>query len=195
MTIVQRPPMRLGKRHEFCVYAIGVLLLLSGLGWLIAHYFFAPLEEFGATAAPSEPWWLRIHGAAAMGGSIVLGSLFPGHVARSWALRQNFSSGMLILSVVILLLTGYGLYYAGDEDTRPWISLVHWILGIAASGVLILHVKLGKRRFRPARPFSVRLHSPDDTLKDNFREAKTQTFVASSEEVPLYGPVRNMSPP
>jgi hypothetical protein len=131
---------------------IGGVLFLSGLGWLLAHYFFAPPAEFGETAAPSEPWWLRIHGAAAMASLIALGTLFPGHIALAWKFRQNLRSGFSMLGIAgVLILTGYGLYYAGGEETRPWISLVHWAVGILAIAGLLLHVQLGKRRFESAR--------------------------------------------
>jgi hypothetical protein len=150
--------MRLSQTHERWVYGIGAVLFLSGLGWLIAHYFFAPASEFGETAvAPSEPWWLRVHGGAAMVFLIALGSLLPGHIKLAWKFRQNLGSGFLMLGIAgVLILTGYGLYYAGGEETRPWISLIHWAVGIAAGGGLLLHVQLGKRRSERPRPAMTR---------------------------------------
>lgn len=103
-------------------------------------------------AAPVEPWWLRVHGAAAMAFLVALGSLLPGHVSRAWQMRRNHRSGLFMLGLVLLLIaTGYGLYYAGDEQTRPWISCVHWVLGLAAAGMAPLHVYLGRRRAEAAR--------------------------------------------
>lgn len=141
----QQPRMRLSRRHERWLYAIGALIFLSGLGWLADHYVFAGLGDFGDAHAPSEPLWLRLHGAAAMAGLVVVGSLLPGHIARAWRLRVNRRSGLLMLSLVVLLVvTGYGLYYVGDEETRPWISVVHWLVGIVSGVGLVLHVRLGK---------------------------------------------------
>lgn len=140
-------PMRLGKQHERWVYAIGGLLCLSGLGWLIAHFFFGGAGEFGDGSNASEPWWLRIHGGAAMGFLIVLGTLLPGHIVRAWRLRKNRRTGILMLFFsAVLVLTGYALYYAGSETLRPWISAIHWSIGIAAGVGLPLHVWFGKRR-------------------------------------------------
>jgi hypothetical protein len=140
-------PMRLGKQHETWVYAIGGMLCASGLGWLIAHYFFADGGQFGDGNQVSEPWWLRIHGAAAMGFLIVLGSLLPGHIARAWQLKKNLRTGIfMLLCIALLVLTGYALYYASSETLRPWISAGHWIIGIAATVGLPVHVWLGKRR-------------------------------------------------
>ncbi len=139
--------MRLSRRHELWLYAIGVLIFVSGLGWLWDHYLFAGSADFWEAHAAFEPWWLRLHGAAAMAGLAALGSLLPGHIARAWRSRTNYRSGLLMLSIAVLLVvTGYGLYYAGNEETRPWISMVHWLVGVVAVAGLLVHVRLGKRR-------------------------------------------------
>jgi len=144
-----RPPMRLNRRHERWLYGISAVVLGSGIGWLVDHYFFAGPSDFGDAHAPFEPWWLRLHGAAAMAALVVLGSLFPGHIARAWRLRLNRRSGLAMLSVVgLLVVTGWALYYLGDEETRGWISVVHWAVGLAAAAGLALHVWLGKRQTR-----------------------------------------------
>lgn len=143
------PPMRLGRTHQRLVYAIAVATFLSGLGWLADHYLFAGTGEFDDAHAAGEPWWLAVHGAAAMAALIAFGSLLPGHVARAWTARRNLGSGLVMLGLVSLLIaTGYGLYYAGNESTRPWISLAHWFTGIVIAGGLVMHVRLGKRRIR-----------------------------------------------
>jgi cation transport ATPase len=146
-----RVQIRLSRSHQRWVYGIGGLLLLSGIGWLVCHFFLAVQTEFGASPHPLEPWWLKLHGAAAMGFLIVIGSLLPNHIARAWRLRKNRSSGLAMLSLLaIIILSGYGLYYLGDEQTRPWISLIHWIIGLLVATVLPLHVWLGlKGKVRP----------------------------------------------
>ncbi|MFI4939896.1 MAG: hypothetical protein ACHP7O_06090 [Burkholderiales bacterium] len=144
---MQRPSMRLSRRHERWIYATGGILFFSGIGWLIFHYFFAGTNEFGVARHPSEPWWLRLHGAAAMGFLVAIGSLLPGHIVRAWHLRKNYRSGVLILALVVaLILTGYCLYYLGDEQSRPWISMAHWAVGIVSGLGFLLHVWLGKRK-------------------------------------------------
>ncbi len=150
--------MRLSRTHARWVYGIGAALFASGLGWLWDHYLFAGSAEFGEAHAAFEIWWLRLHGAAAMVGLVALGSLFPGHIARAWRARLNRRSGLSMLCIAgLLVVTGYGLYYAGDEETRPWISMVHWNVGLAAAVGLAVHMLLGKRETQ--RPCAAR--SPD----------------------------------
>lgn len=157
---VRQLPARLTRRHERWIYAVSAILLVTGLGWLVDHYLFAGSEDFAR--GNYEALWLQLHGAAAMLGLVVFGSLFPGHIVRAWRSGTNWSSGLGMLAVVaMLIVTGYGLYYVGDEETRPWISLAHWLTGLTAAGALALHVYLGKRKARRARsaaaePFSGR---------------------------------------
>lgn len=148
--------MRLSRRHRLYLYVIGGSLVGSGVAWLIAHYLLAAPSEFGETHHPSEPWWLRIHGAAVMGFLVLLGTILPGHVTRAWSLRKNRAqtvrknviTGTLMLSLVAALaLTGYALYYCGDEDLRPYISTGHWLVGLIAAVSFYQH-RSGVRRAR-----------------------------------------------
>lgn len=140
-------PVRLGRRHELWVYGLAALLLLSGAGWLVAHYFLAIPTEFGDPHQPSEPWWLRLHGAAAMGFLVIVGTVLLNHVVRAWHLRSNHKSGLVFMGLLAaMVLTGYALYYFGGEETRPWISKAHWIAGLASAVALPIHAVLGRRR-------------------------------------------------
>jgi hypothetical protein len=46
-----------------------------------------------------------------------------------------------------LMLSGYLLYYVGDDTARSVISVLHWTIGLAAPVVFFMHrVKLPYRR-------------------------------------------------
>jgi uncharacterized protein (TIGR03382 family) len=45
----------------------------------------------------------------------------------------------------VLIVTAFGLYYAGSETLRPWASDLHIAVGIALPLVLLVHVWLGRR--------------------------------------------------
>jgi hypothetical protein len=140
---------RLGYWHQFAVYAATAALALSGLVWLVCHFVLATPRDFGPQAHPMEPWVLRVHGAAAMAGLIVYGSLLPIHIRRAWTLRRNIVLGIgLIAIMLILTLTGYLLYYAGGEHSRGVISALHWAVGLAVPALLAWHVVSGRRQAR-----------------------------------------------
>ncbi len=146
---VRADTIRLGRWHQGAVYTVTAALVVSGLAWIVLHYFFAQPGEYGPTIHPAEPWMLKLHGAAAMAGLIIYGSLLPVHIRRAWAIRRNIVLGIgLVLFMLALTVTGYLLYYAGDEETRPVISVVHWVVGLVVPAVLVWHVLSGRAQTR-----------------------------------------------
>lgn len=142
-------PIRLGYWHQFAVYGATALLVVSGVVWLVYHFLLATPGDFGPQTHPLEPWMLRVHGAAAMVGLIVYGSLLPIHVRRAWSLRRNIVLGVTLISIMLLLTaTGYLLYYAGGEESRAWISALHWLIGLVVPVLLTWHVISGRRQTR-----------------------------------------------
>jgi hypothetical protein len=113
---------------------------------LVFHYFLRQHGEFGEAPHPLEVWWLRLHGACAMLVLIVMGSLLPIHVRRGWHQRKNLLAGSVIVAILVLLIaSGYALYYYGGEEARPLISAFHWIVGLGAPLALIWHILRGRR--------------------------------------------------
>jgi hypothetical protein len=140
---------RLGFWHQVAVYGATGALALSGVAWLVYHFFLATDGEFGPQIHPMEPWMLRLHGAAAMAGLVIYGSLLPIHIRRAWALRRNIVLGVGLAGCMLLLtVTGYLLYYAGGEESRPVISALHWAPGLAVPGLVAWHVVSGRRQGR-----------------------------------------------
>ncbi len=137
--------MRLGGWHQTYLYAIGVILVLSGALWLWFHYFVRIEGDFGPTLHPLEPWWLRVHGISAAAFLIGFGTVLPGHVRRAWSAARNRVTGVIFFSVMLTLtVTGYLLYYVGDEAVRAVMSLVHWVVGLALPLLAVLHVWRGR---------------------------------------------------
>ena len=149
---VRRPDIiRLGFWHQTTVDGATALLVVSGAIWLLLHFFMVSQGEFGDTHHPLEMWMLKLHGAAAMAGLIIYGSLLPIHIRRAWTIRRNIFLGIsLVVLMLLLTISGYLLYYAGGEEARPIISATHWILGVGVPALLAWHVISGKRRTRIA---------------------------------------------
>jgi thiol:disulfide interchange protein len=61
------------------------------------------------------------------------------------------TSGVALLSAcAALALGGWALYYVADDAARGWVSVTHWVLGLALPALLLAHV-VGSRRERRAR--------------------------------------------
>ena len=166
------PAIRLGRWQQTYLYSVGVVLVLSGILWLIFHYFVRTEGEFGPTLHPLEPWWLRIHGIAAAAFLIGFGSVLPGHVRRAWGAARNRVTGTIFFAVMVTLtLTGYLLYYVGADAEREVMSLVHWAVGLALPLLTVWHVWRGRvwRRIKLAeqRAPGVVVSVPDNQVTNS----------------------------
>ena len=144
---------RLSDAHQRWVYAVGALVALSGMLWLLFHWFVSVPGEFGPTAHPLERWWLRLHGLSAAAFLIVFGAVLPLHAKLAWNARRNRWSGSLFVSALALLIgTGYALYYLGDDTVRNALSIAHWVVGLVAPALIAFHAWRGRlSRQAPSR--------------------------------------------
>jgi|SRR5262249_13662089 len=133
---------RLKRLQGYCLYFVFTLLFLSGAAWAYWNYIQSPGDfEIGLKA-----WAMKIHGAAAMAILVLIGMLLSGHVRFAWRARRNRANGSIFLSAFgVLAVTGYGLYYAGDEKLREWTGWIHLAVGLALPILLLIHIFLGKR--------------------------------------------------
>lgn len=100
--------------------------------WLIFHFFLMQEGEFGPEQNPLEPWWLKLHGLFAFAAIFTFGLLWAAHITKGWSMRRRrWSGGALVSLMGWMLLTGYLLYYLGDETLRSWTSILHWSAGLA----------------------------------------------------------------
>jgi cytochrome bd-type quinol oxidase subunit 2 len=134
---MKRFKLRLNLVTELVVYFVFALLLATGIVWLWAQ---TNLDEANRVSS----LMLKLHGAGSMAAMILLGALFN-HVRKGWEGRKNRASGLTLLLVVLLLVvTGYGLYYAGDEQLRSLISHWHTWIGLGVSLILPTHALVGR---------------------------------------------------
>jgi hypothetical protein len=135
------------------LYAALVCLWVSGGAWAWAGHLDEAGDGGGAWSAV-KPWLLKVHGFSAMGFVLLLGTLLPNHVRRAWRAHRNRGNGAIFLvGMSALTLSGYLLYYLGDERWRNATSNFHLWLGLAAPGLLVWHIWAGRRAvLRPTPP-------------------------------------------
>lgn len=128
------------------IYLSGVLLLASGMGWLIVAW--PSSSELSSAARAAATWLLRLHGVAAYVVLVVVGTVLPVHLRMGWSRRRNRWSGSLLVALLLCLaLTGLWLYY-GPEGGREGVSTSHWLLGLVLPVWLLLHRAWGLRSRR-----------------------------------------------
>ena len=140
---MRRNSAKLSVPHKVWVYSVTLLVYLTGVAWAWLHYLAHEPEDL---VHPAEPWMLKLHGAGAMLILVILGTLLPGHIRFAWHARRNRPNGIALAAfLVFLVLTGYGLYYLGDERLRSWTSWSHLAVGVALPAMIILHIWSGRR--------------------------------------------------
>jgi len=115
------------------VLTLGVLLWLSGAGWLVLHFGFPQHGPFGLIPNPREAPLLQLHGVIAVGAVFLLGWITATHILQRWASARQRISGLLLAgSALLLILSGYALYYS-TGTAHDLAALAHeWVGGLAA---------------------------------------------------------------
>jgi hypothetical protein len=137
--------LRLNPRFRFAIYAAVAVLFLTGVGWFAADWQKDGVN--GESWQQIAAYFLMLHGGGAMATLLLLGALIPVHVQRSWRSGKNIVMGsVMVMLNSVLIVTAFGLYYAGSETMRPWMSWAHLSLGGLLPGLLALHIFLGRRQ-------------------------------------------------
>jgi hypothetical protein len=137
--------LRLDRRFRFALFAAFSVLFGTGAGWLLA-------DQMKNAPSTGEAWQfagaylLMVHGGAAMVTLMLLGALVPLHMRRGWRRGQNrLTGGTMLICNAALILTSFGLYYAGSEVLRPWMSNIHIGFGLGLPFLFLIHVTVGRR--------------------------------------------------
>jgi hypothetical protein len=139
----------LPRWQRWATYWTFALLLLTGLAW-----WWLDANRGDNPASSPQVALLRIHGLAAMIALMCFGALLTTHVRIAWLLKRNRVLGaMLFSAIVLLVITGYALYYAVGDGMRAASSWIHMAVGVAACVILVLHIARGRsgRRSRASR--------------------------------------------
>lgn len=146
MTRAPKSAYSLPRWHARGIYAGFALLLGSGIVWLLLHHYVEVAGPFGPAPHPAEALMIKLHGIVAYGFVLLAGALIPMHLRLGWAGKRNRGTGVLLGGALLLIaLTGLALYYAGSDDLRGIASLVHWLVGLLAALVLVIHAVRGRR--------------------------------------------------
>jgi len=149
MSTLKRQSVRLGRPTRLALYVAGIGVWLTGGLWLVFHYFLVSQGEFGPQTNLLEPWWLKLHGAFAFATIWMFGLLWSVHVTRAWpSSRRRWSGGLMAGVAAWLILSGYLLYYVGDDKARSVVSVLHWGVGLAAPVFFFCHRACFRRKAR-----------------------------------------------
>jgi len=142
-----------GRRARHALVWGCVLLLATGVAWLVGHDVWLQQTAFGPQPHPLVAWLLRAHGAIAWCVTLVAGVVWQVHVRPAWRAvrrrrlhrrrvdggRARTASGVgLVAALAVLLGSAIGLQYA-PEEAHAALSVTHWAIGLALAIGLIWH--------------------------------------------------------
>lgn len=135
-----RDHVRLKHKRRLAVYGVGLGLWLTGILWLVFHYFMVQQTTFGPSAHPLEHWLLALHGLFGFATLWILGLLWGVHIVGGWKTgRRRVTGSVLFVILAELTITGYLLYYPPSDDALSVIALSHWGVGLAIPILFLLH--------------------------------------------------------
>ena len=136
--------MRLDPIFRWFVYVCFGCLLVTGVAWYQIDDVKALTGIDSLTSIVQT-----IHGGASMAALLALGALIPMHMMRAWRARRNrFSGTVMALAQTCLVLTAFGLYYAGSDALRAPVLLAHFWTGVAIAVGFVWHVWYGRHQRR-----------------------------------------------
>ena len=173
--------LRLEPRFRATLYIVVGLLFGTGAAWFAVDRLKVDrLKEVGPAAErwqEASAWLLMLHGGAAMLFLLLLGALVALHVRIGWRLGNNRISGSIMLTLnAVLIVTAFGLYYAGSETLRGWISDIHIAIGLGFPLLIGLHALLGRRSVRAARRAAATGSTPENAAGDRTRTRRATAF-------------------
>lgn len=122
------------------VYVVCLGVWLSGALWLIYHYYFMLQTDFGKAPNPLEHWSLVAHGALAFASLWLMGFLWGTHITKRWRLHRHRKTGGMTFGVMlILIVSGYLLYYLASDAWRAPTAILHWLIGLSMPLALLAH--------------------------------------------------------
>ena len=144
---MSRVALRFPRKAKALLYGNVLLSFGTGLIWLALNRWGQVDGAFGPERSPFEPWMLRIHGGSAFLAMTGFGYLLASHVHIGWRSRRNRALGTALVSTIVLLMvSGYLLYYTAEESLRNGISWTHLLLGISLPVTLAVHASKARRR-------------------------------------------------
>jgi hypothetical protein len=103
-----------------------------------------------------ELQWRQIHGWSVPAMLIAFGMILRSHVFKGFKLGYNrFSGSLLLLTMVWLTISGWGLYYCSEDWWRHFYHETHEWFGFGLVGLLVAHWILGYHSRRLLRDSQV----------------------------------------
>ena len=129
-----------------------LLSLTTGLLWFTLDRW----GEIQGKSGPEKHPWLtfipKVHGAGAFIALVSIGMITAGHIPAGWRAHRSRKSGIFILCCVATIIgSAWGLYYAGGDQLRAKLVLLHLSAGCLLPVTILIHLCPGSGHYRRPR--------------------------------------------
>lgn len=137
--------LKIPLRYRAWLFFFIMLSWVTGITFFAMNRWLTIEGPFGPEKHPAQAAFLKIHGATAFLMMISYGYLLATHVPAGYRSRRQRAVGLsLVVAQGFLVITAYGLYYAGGEDFHSLIAYAHAGVGLIFPFLLSLHIVTGK---------------------------------------------------
>jgi hypothetical protein len=135
-------------RWSRILFSVAFLLSLStGLLWFSLDRWGEIEGEFGPEKHPWLAFVPKIHGGGAFISLISIGMILSSHIPPGWRAGWSRKSGIFILlCVAMIVVSAWGLYYAGTDELREKLVWLHLAAGCLLPVSIVIHLRSRKLR-------------------------------------------------
>ena len=119
-----------------------LVAFISGILYYWMKVVMIPSSAYSVVGSPLQPWMLKLHILSAAALLFLLGVLVGDHISSRLAdgTRHGRRTGKLnILTVTVMIVSGYLLQVATGEWLRSWLSPLHLATGALFVVLSITH--------------------------------------------------------
>jgi len=128
------------------LYLVGIAVWVSGVLYWTFDKYMLQQSDIGLSENPLQVWWLRLHAATATLAVWGFGYMSAIHVQRNWSAGVRRNSGSIVVGALALLtLSGYLIYYVEADRPLAMIAQLHWVVGLCAPLLFLMHRRLRLR--------------------------------------------------
>ncbi len=152
MSALRRPTIHFSRGWKVLLYSPLLVSFATGVSWFVLNRWFGVVDEFDIPHKhPLQPLLIKIHGASAMLVLVAFGYILATHVHAAWRTHRQRKSGLPLVAVFVLMaMSGWCLYYLGDETWRERVAWLHLGGGLSMPVILLTHIFLGHRSRKTA---------------------------------------------
>ncbi len=137
----------MSRADRLALYVAFGLLWASGIWWLVLNTWFTVPGEFGVSPHAWAAPLLLAHGVLAVPALWLIGWIAARHSTPQWKARLRRCSGGMFAAVLLLLsVSGFGLFFLTNDVGQRITALTHEWIGVLFTLFVVEHWYFGRRR-------------------------------------------------